>query len=76
MPGKNAFGGDCVKKSYGNIGRFKPSSFYDRNEGKKPVLLVVLPVLMVLVILAALYLAYRDSAPASSAAASAAIFFR
>ena len=29
-----------------------------------------------LVILAALYLAYRDSAPASSAAASAARFFR
>lgn len=63
-------------KKHGNVGRFQPSSFYDRKEGKKPVLLTVLPVLMVLVILAALYLAYRDSAPSAAAASAAVGFFR
>ena len=52
-------------------GQAKP--FYDRKEGKKPVLLYILPVLMVLVLLGTLYLAYRDSMPPQEAAVTSAL---
>ena len=50
--------------------RGKATPFYDKKEGKKPVLLYILPVLMVLVLLGTLYLAYRDSASAGEGASS------
>lgn len=40
--------------------RGRPEPLYDKREGKKPVLLIILPILMVLVVLGTLYLAYRD----------------
>ena len=49
------------EKKHGVV-RGKATPFYSRKEGKKPVLLYILPVLMALVLLGTLYLAYRDSA--------------
>lgn len=52
-----------MQKKMNNIGGYHPTSFYDRNEGKKPILLYIIPILMVLVVAGSIYLAYRDSLP-------------
>ena len=55
-----------------NVVRTKANPFYEKNEGKKPLLLYILPILMILVILGTLYLAYRDSVSSESAPSSSA----
>lgn len=60
-------------KKYGSIGGYQPTSFFDRKEGKKPVLLYILPVLMILVVLGAVYLAYRDSTPPPASSTTPAV---
>ena len=55
----------------GTVVRGAAGSFYDKREGKKPVLLYILPILMVLVILVSFYLAYQDSMSQSDDGSSA-----
>lgn len=52
-----------MKRRRGNVGRYKPTSFYDPNVNKTPAWKFILPLLMVLVIVGAVYMAYRDSLP-------------
>ena len=55
-----------MKKKYSARGEYQPTSFYDRKEGRRPIILFILPVLMVLVVIGAIYMAYLDSLPAGN----------